>query len=230
MEELSLIQRVAVWVLPVLFAITVHEVAHGWVAKQLGDPTAWMMGRLTLNPIKHIDPVGTLLVPGAMILLGGAIFGWAKPVPVVWGNLRHPKRDMAIVALAGPMANLLMALFWVMITRIGILLPPQWVWLGFPMLLAGVAGIFINIVLMSLNLLPIPPLDGGRVLSGLLPNRWSAVLDLIEPYGLFILVGLLVSGLLGQVLWPIIGIVSMILSPMAGLSPQTFMQILQLIT
>src|SRR3990170_6095113 len=125
MSGLSLPQLIAVAALPLLFAIIVHEVAHGWVAKQLGDATAQRLGRLTLNPIKHIDPIGTILVPGLLLLLGGFIFGWAKPVPVTWENLRHPKRDMAIVAAAGPAANLVMALFWAVIARIGVQLGPQ---------------------------------------------------------------------------------------------------------
>ena len=122
MMELSLIQKIAVWSLPVLFAITVHEVAHGWVARRLGDPTAFMMGRLTLNPLKHIDPVGTVVVPLVLLMLGGFIFGWAKPVPVTWQNLRQPKRDMALVALAGPGANLLMAIGWGIVAKIGFLI------------------------------------------------------------------------------------------------------------
>ncbi len=204
MDEMSTLQRIAVWSLPVLFAITVHEVAHGWVARQLGDPTAMMLGRLTLNPIKHIDPVGTVLVPLLMLMFSPFIFGWAKPVPVTWENLKHPKRDMALVAVAGPLANLLMALFWVLVLRAGIGINPELPWLGTYLFYAGQAGIVINLVLMVLNLLPIPPLDGGRVLSGLLPGPWSWQLDRIEPYGLLILLLLLLSGVLGNILGPVI--------------------------
>ena len=199
-----MVQRIAIWALPVLFAITVHEVAHGWMARQLGDPTAMMLGRLTLNPIKHIDPVGTLLIPGIMLMVGGFIFGWAKPVPVTWENLRKPKRDMVLVAAAGPVANLIMALMWAAIMKIGLLLGGSIDWLARPLTYMGGAGIFINTILMVLNLLPLPPLDGGRVLTGLLPGRWAWYFSRIEPWGFFILVGLLVSGLLGKILGPVV--------------------------
>ena len=191
MPNLSQLQLFAVAVLPLLFAITVHEVAHGWVAKLYGDSTAQRLGRLTLNPLKHIDPVGTILVPGLLLIFGGFIFGWAKPVPVSWQNLRHPKRDMAIVAAAGPGANLLMALFWALIAKIGGLLGPT-SWAGIPMQYMGLFGIEINSVLMILNLLPLPPLDGGRVAVGLLPGPWAWRLARVEPYGFFILLALLV--------------------------------------
>ena len=199
-----MVQRIAIWALPVLFAITVHEVAHGWMARQLGDPTAMMLGRLTLNPIKHIDPVGTLLIPGIMLMVGGFIFGWAKPVPVTWENLRKPKRDMVLVAAAGPVANLIMALMWAAIMKIGLLLGGSIDWMARPLTYMGGAGIFINTILMVLNLLPLPPLDGGRVLTGLLPGRWAWYFSRIEPWGFFILVGLLVSGLLGKILGPVV--------------------------
>ncbi|TPW09920.1 MAG: peptidase M50 [Halothiobacillaceae bacterium] len=185
-----------------VFAITVHEVAHGWVAKQLGDSTAWMLGRLTLNPLKHIDPVGTLLVPGLLLALGGIVFGWAKPVPVTYQNLRHPQRDMALVALAGPLSNLMMALIWAVLMKIGVLLVEALPLLALPLLYMGAAGITINIVLLVLNLLPIPPLDGGRVLAGLLPGPWAWRLNQLEPYGIFIVLGLMLTGLLGQLLLP----------------------------
>lgn len=202
MNELTLIQKVAVWALPVLFAITVHEVAHGWVAKRLGDPTAMMMGRLTLNPFKHIDLVGTVVVPIILLLLGGFIFGWAKPVPVTWSNLRNPKRDMALVALAGPASNLLMALFWAAVAKIGLMTATAMPMIGLPLFYMGGAGIFINIALMVLNLLPLPPLDGGRVVSGLLPGPLSYKFDRIEPYGFFILLGLLATGVLTTIMNP----------------------------
>lgn len=202
MEELTLVQRVAVWALPILFAITVHEVAHGWVAKKLGDPTAMMLGRLTLNPIKHIDPIGTIVVPVALLLLGGFIFGWAKPVPVTWENLKNPKRDMALVAIAGPLANLMMAILWALVMKLGFVLGGSFDFLVWPLIYMGGAGITINIVLMLLNLLPIPPLDGGRVLAGILPGPWAWKLSRIEPYGFMIIVALLMTGMLGKILGP----------------------------
>lgn len=196
MNELNTVQQLAVWALPVLFAITVHEVAHGWIAKQCGDPTAQMMGRLTLNPVKHIDPVGTLLVPGLLLVLGGFMFGWAKPVPVTWENLRNPRRDVAFVALAGPGANLIMAVIWALLMKLGLTLYGSGVSFAYPLVLMGQAGIMINIILMVLNLLPIPPLDGGRVLSALLPGPWAWRLSRIEPYGIIIVLLLLAFGLL----------------------------------
>lgn len=202
MNELTLIQKVVVWSLPVLFAITVHEVAHGWVARRLGDPTAMMMGRLTLNPLKHIDPIGTVVVPIVLLLLGGFIFGWAKPVPVTWRNLRNPKRDMALVALAGPISNLLMALFWAALAKIGLMIVATTPFIGMPLFYMGGAGIFINVALMVLNLLPLPPLDGGRVASGLLPGPWAYKFDRLEPYGFFILLGLMATGILSAIMNP----------------------------
>jgi Zn-dependent protease len=219
-DELNVMQRIAIWVLPVLFAITVHEVAHGWMARRLGDPTAMMLGRLTLNPVKHIDPIGTVLLPGLLLWLGGFVFGWAKPVPVTWQNLRSPKRDMAWVALAGPTANLLMGLGWALVAKVGLLLVPVSEAAGLPLVLMGVAGIFINTILMVLNLLPLPPLDGGRVLTGMLPGPMAARFARIEPFGLVILVVLLFSGILGKVLWPAIAVVQGVLGSAAGVSPQ----------
>ncbi len=223
MGELSLAQEIAIWALPVLFAITVHEVAHGWMARLLGDPTAMMLGRLSLNPVKHIDPTGTILVPGLMLLLsklfGGGLFlfGWARPVPITWQNLRQPKRDMALVAAAGPAANLLMGVGWALIARAGVALAPGMSWIGTPILYMGIAGIYINTLLMVLNLLPLPPLDGGRVLTGLLPGRLALRYARIEPYGLLILVLLLVSGKLGFILEPVISFVVSGLGNIAGL-------------
>ena len=200
MNDLNLVQQLAVWALPVLFAITAHEVAHGWVAKQCGDPTAQMMGRLTLNPIKHVDPIGTLLVPGILLALGGFIFGWAKPVPVTWENLRHPRRDVALVALAGPGANLLMAIIWALLMKLGLTLYASGVSVAHPLVLMGQAGIMINIILMVLNLLPVPPLDGGRVLGALLPGPWAWRLSRIEPYGIIIVLLLFAFGLLPSII------------------------------
>lgn len=204
MDELSLVQKVVMWSLPVLFAITVHEAAHGWAARKLGDPTAYMMGRLTLNPIKHIDPIGTVVVPLVLLVLGGFVFGWAKPVPVAWKNLRNPKRDMAIVALAGPMSNLLMAFLWGVVWKIGLLLYGAFPFAAEPMIYMGFAGVTINIILMVLNLLPLPPLDGGRVMTGILPDALAYRFAKLEPYGLFILIGLLAIGWLGLIIGPFI--------------------------
>ena len=199
MNELSLVQRIVIWVVPVIFAITVHEVAHGWTAKRHGDNTAWMLGRLTLNPLKHIDLIGTIILPGLLLISGtGFIFGWAKPVPVNARNLKNPKQDMAIVAIAGPAANILMALGWAMLARMGVLINMQAATM--PMVYMGIAGISINLVLALVNLLPIPPLDGSRVLSGILPNRWSWQYSRLEPYGFYILIALLATGMLGSIL------------------------------
>ncbi len=226
MDELNLAQRIAIWVLPVLFGITVHEVAHGWVARRLGDPTAMMLGRLTLNPLKHIDPFGTVLVPGMLLLLGGVLFGWARPVPVTWQNLRRPKRDMALVALAGPIANLLMAICWALLVKIGVVLHDDVSWIAEPLIFMGIAGIFINTVLLVLNLFPLPPLDGGRVLAGVLPNQLAWQLGRIEPYGLIILLVLLFTGVLGKIVWPAIAVVQVGLSFLAGIPSEVFQGVL----
>jgi len=206
MEGLTLIQKLAIFVLPMIFAITVHEAAHGWMAKRLGDRTAEMLGRVTLNPLKHIDPIGTVLVPLGLYLVTGFMFGWAKPVPVNWRNLNHPKRDMGYVALAGPAANLLMALIWAIMVYVGAATMQSFDWLALPLLLMGVAGVLINSVLMALNLLPILPLDGGRVLYSLLPPRQAQVYSRMESFGLIIVVVLLATGLLGVILWPVVGL------------------------
>ena len=215
--DLSSVQNFTIWVLPILFAITVHEVAHGWVAMRLGDPTAKMLGRLTLNPIKHIDPIGTVVVPGFLLLTGGFLFGWAKPVPVTWENLKNPRRDVAFVALAGPGANLLMAIFWALVMKIGLVLGPTTDSWFYPLALMGRAGIEINLILMLLNLLPIPPLDGGRVLSSLLPGPLSYKFDRLEPYGIFIILGLLFLGVLSMVLSPMLATMRVMMYALVGL-------------
>jgi len=229
MEEFSTLQKIAVSILPILFAITVHETAHGWVASRLGDSTAKMMGRLTLNPIKHIDLVGTILIPILTIVTAGFIFGYAKPVPVGYQNLRHPKRDMALVALAGPVSNLLMALLWVIWIRLAVFIPDQYLSISLFAMATGVIGVLINLVLMVLNMLPLPPLDGGRVLIGLLPEPYSTVVSRIEPYGFIILILLLVMGILGRIMWPAIIYFLAWFSDLAGLSVDQLRYILQVI-
>lgn len=217
MYELSLAQKIAVSVLPILFAITLHEVAHGWVARKLGDPTAFMLGRLSLNPLRHIDPIGTVLVPLLLVVMGGFIFGWAKPVPVTWENLRHPRRDMALVALAGPMANLLMAFAWAVVAKVGFWTMAISPMPGQMLILMGGIGIFINLVLMVLNLLPLLPLDGGRIVSSLLPGPAAVKFDRIEPYGFIILLGLLVTGALGFIMAGPVSVLEKLIYAVVGL-------------
>jgi Zn-dependent protease len=201
MDELTLMQRIVVWILPVVFAITVHEVAHGWVAKKYGDNTASSLGRLTLNPIKHIDLFGTIILPGLLLMTGtGFIFGWAKPVPVDPRNFKNPLHDMAIVALAGPVSNLLMAVGWALVARLGVTIGAGAEAISLPLIYTGVAGISINLVLALINLLPIPPLDGSRILTGILPSYWAWQYNRLERYGFIILLLLLYTNLLGAIL------------------------------
>ena len=201
MDELSVIQRIAVWILPVIFAITVHEVAHGWVAKKYGDNTASRLGRLTLNPVKHVDLFGTIILPGLLLMTGtGFIFGWAKPVPVDPRNFKRPLQDMAIVALAGPVSNLIMALIWALIIRLGIFIGTNAETISLPLIYTGVAGISINLVLAMINLLPIPPLDGSRILTGILPSYWAWQYNRLERYGFILLLVLLYTKILNVIL------------------------------
>lgn len=219
MQQLTVIQQVVVWALPLLFAITLHEVAHGWIAEKLGDPTARMLGRITLNPIKHLDPIGTIIVPIALLLLSNFTFtfGWAKPVPITWQNLRHPRRDTAIVAAAGPCANFLMALFWAIIFKIGLILNPQTNILALFLIISGQIGILINLILMVLNLIPIPPLDGSRVVSSLIRGRAAAIMDRIEPYGFMIILALIITGLLRYILLPPVYLLQRLIAAIFGL-------------
>jgi len=180
--------------IPVLFAITLHEVGHGWAAKQFGDRTAEVQGRLTLNPIAHMDPIGTVLLPGLLLYLGGLVFGWAKPVPINPMNLKNPKRDMFFVAIAGPAANLLMTVFWSVFFTVNVFLFGEQYYLYPYLVLMSQTGVFINLVLMVFNLLPIPPLDGGRVLRSIVNENIGRIIDLIEPYGFFIVIGLILLG------------------------------------
>ncbi|MHA3903497.1 site-2 protease family protein [Castellaniella sp. WN] len=204
----NLIQTIAVYALPVLFAVTLHEAAHGYVARHFGDPTAEQAGRISLNPLRHIDPMGTIVVPLVLLFAtklmgGGLLFGWAKPVPVDWSRLRRPKRDMLWVALAGPASNLLMAIGWVLLLRallmLGLIDGPRDFWA-----LMVNAGVQVNLILMALNLLPLPPLDGGRIVFSLLPPRLAWRYGRIEPYGLVILIVLMMLGWLWPLMLPLL--------------------------
>ena len=217
----SLISALAIWALPVLLAITLHEAAHGYVARHFGDPTADQAGRITLNPLRHIDPVGTLLVPASILALsslfgaGGILFGWAKPVPVNFSRLRNPKADMLWVAAAGPFTNLLMALGWAILFRIALAAEPGAYTV--PLLKMADAGMQINAVLMVLNLLPLPPLDGGRIAVSLLPHHLAWRFARLEPYGFPILLVLLFTGVLGNILWPLIAGFRYLLGALIGI-------------
>ena len=213
----ALIQTIAIAALPVIFAITLHEAAHGYAARHFGDPTAWQLGRITLNPIKHIDPVGTILIPAAILLFSGGafLFGYAKPVPVDFGRLRNPKRDMLWVAAAGPGANLFMALCWAFLLKLAWFLPPNEFTL--PLTEMSKIGIMINCVLMVLNLLPLPPLDGGRIAVSLLPHSLAWKYARLERWGFPILLVLLFTGILGDILNPIVGLLARVIESIFGL-------------
>ena len=213
----GLIQTLAIAALPVIFAITLHEAAHGYAARHFGDPTAWLAGRISLNPLRHIDPLGTIVIPAVILLFsgGGMLFGYAKPVPVDFGRLRHPKADMLWVVAAGPFANLVMALCWAMLFRFAIMSPENVY--ALPMAKMADAGMQINAVLMLLNLLPIPPLDGGRIAVSLLPAGPAYTFSRLEPYGFPILLVLLFTGILGDILGPLVAIFRFALATVIGL-------------
>ncbi|MBG9387950.1 site-2 protease family protein [Caenimonas aquaedulcis] len=220
MNATNLIQTVLIYALPVLFAITIHEAAHGYVARHFGDNTAYMMGRVTLNPVKHIDPIGTILMPLMLYFAtqGAFLFGYAKPVPVNFGHLRHPKRDMIWVAIAGPASNFIQAILWAIALTV--------------LMAAGVtevffikmcqAGVLVNLVMWAFNLFPLPPLDGGRVLMGLLPRRQAYAFSKIEPYGFFIVMALVIFHIVGDYwLRPLMAVgylvIGLLLSPLTSL-------------
>jgi len=206
MDVTHALQTFAIYALPVLFAITLHEAAHGYVARHFGDMTAHAQGRISLNPLRHIDLVGTLLVPIAILFVsgGGFLFGWAKPVPVNYSALKKPRQHMAWVAAAGPGANLAMALVWAALLKVAVLLPAGQV--GEFLEFVSQAGILVNLIFMFLNLLPIPPLDGGRILTSLLPSRAAWRFAKIEPWGLPILLVLLFTNVLNGVLGPLVDV------------------------
>jgi Zn-dependent protease len=211
--DFSLLETIALGALPVVFAITLHEAAHGYVARMFGDQTAWMLGRVTLNPLKHIDPVGTVLVPLSLLLVsklmggGGFLFGWAKPVPVNFGNLRHPKRDMLWVAAAGPAANFVMAVAWAFVAKLSTSNGVDF--------MASI-GIITNVVLMVLNLFPILPLDGGRIAVSLLPHRLAMSYARLEPYGFMLVILLLVTGALNVLMAPFVNFFLSFFGSLAG--------------
>ena len=217
MQSLTLVQQLAVAIVPVMLAITVHETAHGYVADKLGDHTARSLGRVTLNPVKHIDPVGTIILPLLMYAFFNFMFGWAKPVPVNWRNLKNPRRDTALVAVAGPMANFIMLIFWSVILAVSAQIAGWSPWIGVPLFHMATIGVLINAVLMALNLLPLLPLDGGRIVNSLLPAKISQAYEKTEPWGFFILIGLLVTGILFKILMPVISLLGMISEQIVGI-------------
>lgn len=213
MLELSLVQQIAVWILPVLFAITLHEASHAWVAYRLGDPTAKQLGRVSFNPINHIDPFGTVILPIMILLVSNFQFvlGWAKPVPINPANFVKPRHYLALATAAGPISNLLMALIWGLIFKLGIILYPGNSLIGVFLILTGQAGVFINLLLAFFNLLPIPPLDGSKVLMSFLPLKQALIFQKIEPFGFIILLVLLLTGILNKLISPLMGLSSIFL-------------------
>ena len=227
-DDLSItLMRIFVWLVPVIYAITLHEVAHGAMAHYLGDTTARRAGRLSLNPLKHVDIIGSIVVPVFLFWFSGFVFGWAKPVPVNEANLGSPKRDMVLVAAAGPAANLLMSLFWALIMKLGYLLSASQPDAGWLLVYMGAAGIFINTAVMVLNLLPLPPLDGGRILLGLLPQRYSRMLGRVEPWGFVILVLMIVTGLVAKIIWPMMVLEMAVITYLIDTPADLFIQALR---
>jgi Zn-dependent protease len=213
--DFSSLVKIALAAVPIVLAITVHEAAHGYVARMFGDSTAWMLGRVTLNPLKHIDPVGTVLVPLATLLLGGILFGWARPVPVNFNNLRHPKRDMFWVAAAGPGSNFVMALGWAIVFGLAASRGPL---ASAGLQYMSIVGVGINVALMVLNLLPILPLDGGRIAVSLLPHSLAVPFARTERFGFFIVIALIVTGVLGVVIGPLGAVVTAVLEAITGVN------------
>ena len=213
---MELLLKIIIFAVPILSAITLHEAAHGWVAFKLGDPTAKKLGRITANPLKHIDPVGTVLIPIVMVIVTGFAFGYAKPVPVDVRNFQHPQKDMALVALAGPVSNFIMAVLWAFILMVSVnALPPG----TLSVILRAMAeiGVIINVLLMVVNLFPLPPLDGGRIVTGLLPFKWAVIYVRFEKVGMWVVIFLLVSGILGKILMPLVQAVQKNLYAIFGL-------------
>ena len=200
--SLSIMLRVALWIVPVYLAITVHELSHGFVASWFGDNTAREQGRLTLNPVRHIDPVGSIAVPAFLILLGGFVFGWARPVPVEARKLNNPNRNMILVVAAGPLSNLLMSIGWSFILKYGLLLLQSEPGFALVLIYLGAAGVVINSAIMMFNLLPLLPLDGGRIVACLLPGRLRESYARTEPWGFPLLLVAVFAGIAGNVIWP----------------------------
>lgn len=211
----QIIQNVSIAALPIIFAITLHEAAHGYVARHFGDMTAYNAGRISLNPMRHVDPFGTIVLPLLSLVLGGILFGWAKPVPVNFGALRNPKKDMLWVALAGPASNLFMALCWALLYKLALANPESY--FAEPLAQMAQVGININVVLMVLNLIPLPPLDGGRVAVSLLPQQQAMQMAKIEPYGMFILIFLAFTPVLGWILGPLVNTAYKLISFLFGI-------------
>ena len=231
--ELNMIQVIAIYAIPVIFAITLHEAAHGYVAKYFGDMTAYSQGCVSLNPIRHIDPFGTVVLPLLLLAIsklfgGGFIFGWAKPVPVNFGNLRQPKRDMLWVAAAGPAANLVMAIFWVLMVKLSF--TEVLGTFSMPLALMGAAGVLVNAIFMVLNLLPIPPLDGGRIMVSLLPHRMAYRFSRIEPYGFIIIIALMFAHVLDVVMWPLITLTIQIVAGLFDVSVMDLYKLLKILS